>query len=216
VYWRRRAVVVGAVLAVILILAYSCSGDSDPRKPQANPSSTATPSGGGAAASPIPSVITPNASDPSSGLPPNTGGNGGTGVTGAGATGETCTDAEMSVVSAAESTSIRQGFPVKFFIRIKNISTRTCVRDVGAQTQELFLESGNAKQWSSDACGDSNGTADVRTFQPNMEREYYQVWEGKGTAQGCTSQKLLPVGTYQLRGRLGNKISEPVTLTITA
>jgi hypothetical protein len=218
VYWRRRAVVVGAVLAVILIIAYSCSGDPDPGKPHANPSSTATPQGGdgGAAASPAPSVITPNASDPSSGLPPNTGSNTGSGVTGEGATGETCTDGELSVVSAAESTSVRQGIPVKFFIRIKNISTRTCVRDVGAQMQELFLESGNTKQWSSDACGDSNGTADVRTFQPNLEREYYQVWEGKSTAQGCTSQTLLPRGTYQLRGRLGNKVSEPVTVTITA
>jgi hypothetical protein len=212
VYWRRRAVVVGAVLVVILILAYSCSGDPDPNTPRANPSSTGTPSS--AASSSAPSVISPNPTDPSSGLPANTGNN--TGVTGAGATGETCTDAELSVVSATEKTSVQRGTPVKFFIRIKNISDRTCVRDVGAQMQELFLESGSTKQWSSDACGDSNGTADVRTFQPALEREYYQVWEGKGTAQGCNSQALLPTGTYQLRARLGNKVSEPVTVTVMA
>jgi hypothetical protein len=216
VYWRRRAVVVGVVAAVILMLAYSCSGGDDPaKKPGAQPSSAGSQTGIGAGASPIPSVITPNPSDPSSGLPPNTGNNTGTN-TDVGATGETCTDGELTVVSAAESTSVRQGFPVKFFIRIKNVSTRTCVRDVGAQMQELFLEQSGTKQWSSDACGDQGGTADVRQFQPSHEREYYLLWEGRSTAQGCTAQPLMKVGTYQLRGRLGNKISEPVTVTITA
>jgi hypothetical protein len=214
VYWRRRAVVVGAVAAVILILAYSCSGGDDPaKKPSAKPSASPSETGIGAGASPVPSVITPNPSDPSSGLPPNTGSNTGTNV---GTTGETCTDGELTVVSAAESTSVRQGYPVKFFIRIKNISTRTCVRDVGAQMQELFLEQGGTKQWSSDACGDQGGTADVRQFPPNHEREYYLVWEGKSTAKGCTAPPLMQTGTYQLRGRLGNKISEPVTVTVTA
>jgi len=216
VYWRRRAVVGGAVAVVILILAYSCSGGDDPaKKPTAKPSATTSETGVGAGGSSAPSVITPNPSDPSSGLPPNAGNNTGTN-TGIGATGETCTDAELTVVSAAESTTVRQGYPVKFFIRIKNVSTRTCVRDVGAQMQELFLEQGSAKQWSSDACGDQGGTADVRQFPPNHEREYYLVWEGKSTAQGCSAQKLMNTGSYQLRGRLGNKISEPVTVTITA
>jgi hypothetical protein len=217
VYWRRRAVVAAAVIVVLLILVYSCSGGDDPaKKPTAQPSPSTTQTGvGGSGATPVPSVLTPNPSDPTSGLPPITGNNGWTNTV-VGATGETCTDAELSVVSAAESSSVRQGYPVKFFIRIKNISTRTCVRDVGAAAQELYLEQGNAKQWSSDACGDQGGTADVRQFPPGHEREYYQVWEGKSTAQGCTAQPLLKTGSYQLRGRLGNKVSEPVTVTITA
>jgi hypothetical protein len=216
VYWRRRAVVVGAVFAVIVVLAYSCSGGDDPaKKPEAKPTVETSETGVGAGASPLPSVITPNPSDPSSGLPANTGNNTGSN-TGVGATGETCTDTELAVVSAAESTSVRQGYPVKFYIRIKNVSTRTCVRDVGAQMQELYLEQGDAKQWSSDACAKQGGSADVRQLQPNLELEYYQVWEGKSTAQGCTAQPLVKTGTYQLRGRLGNKISEPVTVTITA
>jgi hypothetical protein len=215
VYWRRRAVVVVALVAVIMILAYSCSGGDDPgKKPTAQPSASTSQTGIGAGASPVPSVITPNPSDPSSGLPPNAG-NTGTN-TDVGATGETCTDGELMVVSAAESTSVRQGYPVKFSIRIKNISTRTCVRDVGAKMQELFLEQGSSKLWSSDACGNQDGTADVRQFPPNHEREYYLVWEGKSTAEGCTAQKLMNVGTYQLRGRLGNKVSEPVNVTVTA
>jgi len=218
VYWRRRAVVAGAIVAVIMILAYSCSGGDDPaKKPGAQPTNSPSETGIGAGgASPVPSVITPNPSDPSSGLPPNAGNGTNTDVSGGGATGETCTDAELAVVSAAESTSVRQGYPVKFFIRIKNVSARTCVRDVGAAMQELYLEQSGTKQWSSDACGHQGGNADVRTLQPNLELEYYQVWEGKSTAAGCTAQPLVKAGTYQLRGRLGNKISEPVTVTVTA
>ena len=89
-------------------------------------------------------------------------------------------------------------------------------RDVGAAMQELYLEQSGTKQWSSDACGHQGGNADVRSLQPNLELEYYQVWEGKSTAGGCTAQPLAKPGTYQLRGRLGNKVSEPVTITITA
>jgi hypothetical protein len=214
VYWRRRAVVVGAVLAVVLILAYSCSGGEEPKKkPGAAPTGEASQPGTGETQS-QPTLITPNASDPSSGQPA---GNPGpdAGVTGEGATGDQCTDAEMSVVSAAESTSVRQGVPTKFYIRIKNISTRTCSRDVGAQAQELYLMQNGTKQWSSDACGNTGGNSDVRVLPPNIEREYYQFWNGQATAQGCTNPQMLPKGTYELRGRLGQKVSEPVTVTIT-
>src|SRR4051794_7687830 len=195
VYWRRRAIVAGAIVAVIMILAYSCSGGDDPKKPNAQPTSAPSETGIGAGgASPVPSVITPNPSDPSSGLPPNggNGGNGGTntGVSGGGATGEACTDAELTLVSAAGSTSVRQGYPVKVYIRIKNVSTGTCVCDVGAAMQELYLEQSGTKQWSAEACGPQGGNADVRTLQPNLELEYYQVWEGKSTAAGCTAQPL--------------------------
>ena len=213
VYWRRRAVVAAAVLAVVLLITYSCSGDEEPgKKPAANPTTTGDP--GTTAPTPsVPSVITPNASDPSSGLPinPNQGG----GVTNAGA-GETCTDAELSVTAAAEQTSIRLGVPVTFYIRIKNISTRQCSRDLSAQAQELYLEQNQAKQWSSDACSNSTSSGDVRPMQPNIEHQFNQVWNGQGTAQGCTNRQLLKAGTYQLRARLGNIISEPVTITINA
>lgn len=215
VYWRRRAVVLAAVLIVVLIISFSCSGDDEPKKkPAANPTTTGQPT----TTPPSPSaatVITPNASDPSSGLPLNPGNQGG-GVTGAGATGETCADTELLVVAAAENASVRQGVPVTFFIRIKNTSTRQCSRDLSAQAQELYLEQNQAKQWSSDACSNSTSSGDVRTMQPNIVHEFNVPWNGQGTAQGCTNRQFVKAGTYQLRARLGNIISEPVTITVNA
>jgi hypothetical protein len=213
VYWRRRVVVLAGVLVVVLLVTYMCSGGEDPgRKPAANPTTTGMPTET-ATAQPLP-TITPNASEPSSGRPVTNGG-GNTGVTGEGATGEICTDTELLVTAASENQSVRQGAPVTFFIRIKNVSTRLCSRDLSAQAQELYLEQNSAKQWSSDTCSNATNTADVRRLQPNIEQQFNQVWNGQGTAQGCTNRQLLKAGSYQLRARLGNIISEPVTVTVT-
>ena len=210
VYWRRRAVVLAGVLAVVLIIAYSCSGDDEPgKKPAANPTTTATPTET-STQQPVP-TITPNASEPSSGRPVN---QGGSGVTGEGATGETCTDNELLVTASAENTSVRQGVPVTFYIRVKNVSTRLCSRDLSAQAQELYLEQSSAKQWSSDTCSNAANTADVRRIQPNETFQFNVPWNGQGTAQGCANRKLLNPGTYQLHARLGNIVSEPVTVTV--
>src|SRR3712207_1808921 len=63
VYWRRRALVLGAVLAVLLVLVYSCSSGSNDGDGRAAPnggskapaSGTPTPSG---------SLLTPSIGDP--------------------------------------------------------------------------------------------------------------------------------------------------------
>jgi hypothetical protein len=111
---------------------------------------------------------------------------------------------------------MRQGVPAKLYIKIKNISDRTCVRDVGAQMQELYMQQGTTKQWSSDACENRGSAADPVTFPPGHERSYWSMWDGKANARSCTNQPWLATGTYQLVGRLGTKISEPVTFTVTA
>jgi hypothetical protein len=212
VYWRRRVVVLAGVLAVVLLITYSCSGDDEPgKKPAANPATTGT-STETSTAQALP-TITPNASEPSSGRPVT---GGGTGVTGEGATGETCTDTELLVTAASEKNSLRQSEPVTFSIRVKNVSTRLCSRDLSAQAQELYLEQNSTKQWSSDACNNATSTADVRRLKPNDAQQFNVSWNGQGTADGCTNRQLLKAGTYQLRARLGNIISEPETITITA
>jgi hypothetical protein len=213
VYWRRRAVVAAGVLVVVLIVAFSCSGDEDPgKKETANPASTGNPTSASPTPSQPASVITPNASDPSTGQPA---GNQGGGATGAGTTGENCADSELLVSAAADNATVRQGVPTTFYILVKNTSTRLCSRDLSAQAQELYLEQNQAKQWSSDACGNSPNSGDVRPMQPNIEFKFNTVWNGQGTAQGCTNRQFLKAGAYQLRARLGNIISEPVTVTVT-
>jgi hypothetical protein len=56
----------------------------------------------------------------------------------------------------------------------------------------------------------------VVTFPPNHEVAYFLTWDGKATDQGCTNPPWLAKGTYQMIGRVGTKISDPVPFAVIA
>ncbi|WBB74113.1 hypothetical protein O7602_00680 [Micromonospora sp. WMMD1128] len=246
VYWRRRAVVLGAVLLFLIVLLYSCTGtDHNTGAPGGDPSP-----GGSAGAAPDPSgsVLTPQSTSPSptpgasgdtggtntgggsgdgSGTGDGTGDGAGDGTnTGAGDGGTsgqsvsgdgTCTDAELRVTPVALPASAPQRTVVTLRLKIKNVSDRTCSRDVGADLQELYVKAGAEKVWSSDTCGTNRGS-NVQSFASNFERSYELGWNGRDTsrcADGLAAGPYAPIGTYQVFARVGTKISEPVKLTIT-
>jgi hypothetical protein len=216
VYWRRRAVMAGTLLLLVIVLVYSCSGRSGTaqssgrtaavpasKTPTSTPTASAstpvfTPSG---AISQPPGDPDPPASDPPASNQP------------AVATGP-CTDAEMTVTAIPEVASAARGTFVKLTLRIKNISDRTCTRDVGADAQELYLQdAAKAKIWSSDACDATHGT-DVRTFKPAIEAEFFVTWDGRTTTGGCANRPFPAAGKYQLVGRLAAKVGEPGSLEL--
>ncbi|MEH1055795.1 hypothetical protein V6U89_11360 [Micromonospora sp. CPCC 206171] len=228
VYWRRRAVVLGAGLLFLIVLLYSCnqSGDtattpqarSTPTSPAADPAPTGSASG-----SAVPTG-TPDAPD-SGGGPA---GDPGTTTTSAAAPpvvpagpavvdDGTCTDAELSVTSQALPSEVRRGALVDLTLRVKNTAERTCSRDVGADLQELYVKRGAEKVWSSDTCGTGKGS-DVQSFTPGFERSYQLTWNGKDVSRcagGVAAGPTPPAGTYQVFARVGTKLSEPVKLVIT-
>ncbi len=125
-----------------------------------------------------------------------------------------CTDGEIAVTAVPQTSSAARGTFVKFTLRIKNISTRSCTRDVGADAQELFLQdTGKTKVWSSDACDALHGN-DVRTFGPGIEFEFFVTWDGKATNGGCANRQPPPAGKYELVGRLATKLSEPAPIEL--
>ncbi|MGI5212986.1 hypothetical protein [Plantactinospora sp. CA-290183] len=228
VYWRRRAVVLGAALLFLIVLVYSCTrtGDETGRNGTANPgqspgpSPVLTPESGG----PEPGASESGApeGDPSDApageeLPPVEPAGGGAVPPAAPPVEGGCTDEEMSVVPLASRTTARRGEPIELRLRIKNVSDRTCSRDVGAAMQELFVKSGARKIWSSDVCGNVQ-TNEVYSFPPTHENEYKIVWNGRESskcASGLATGPYPAAGSYQLLGRLATKLSEPVKITIT-
>ncbi|MET8085192.1 hypothetical protein [Micromonospora sp. NPDC005237] len=235
VYWRRRAVVLGAGLLFLIVLLYSCtgSGRSGARpnagaSPTSTPTSTASPGPGGPVLSPqtgVPSAsgsadpnadrsAGPNATDPS---PETTSNDPSLGSAGSVDDG-TCTDAEISVTSVARPTSVQRGAVVDLQLKIKNTSERTCSRNVGADLQEIFIKAGAEKVWSSDTCGKVQGS-DVQSFTPGFERSYQVGWNGRDTTRcdgaGLAAGPFPPAGTYQVFARVGTKYSAPVKITIT-
>jgi hypothetical protein len=219
VYWRRRAAIVGVLLLIVLLMFYSCSNASDAaRKKRVLTPTTGRPSPTASATQPV--------STPPSGLstqddnPPANPDPGQSGASTDGSAADTsaqtgpCTDGELTLTATAEPASVARAAFVKFTLRIKDISTRSCTRDVGADPQELYLQDdAKSKIWSSDACEPLHG-ADVRTFKPGDVAEFYVVWNGKATNAGCANQQPPPVGRYQLFGRLSTKLSDPSPLEI--
>ncbi|MEU1749523.1 hypothetical protein [Micromonospora arida] len=223
VYWRRRAVVLGAGFLFLIVLLYSCtgSGRSGDKEPKAGGSPSAATSG------PAGPVLTPQTGGPSSSASADSGATSpspaitsNTPPLGAAAGSEddgTCTDGEISVVSSASPTSVQRGAVVQLQLKIKNTSDRTCSRNVGADLQEIFIKSGAEKIWSSDTCGKVQGS-DVVSFTPNIERSYQVPWNGRDTSRcdgALAGGPFPPVGSYQVFARVGTKLSDPVKLTVT-
>ena len=219
VYWRRRVVVAGALLIVVLLTMSLCSKSSSGTSQQ-HTNAAANQSGASAQASAT--VLTPSTADPTDvpsqqpappppavATSPRTSGPAAPPPTGP------CTDAEISVVAAPASLTVKAGVPLKIFLKVKNISNRVCSRDVGADAQELVIQQNKAKVWSSDDCSPLHGT-DVKSFGPSIEVSFYVIWDAKSSAAGCDKRTFVPPGMYQVVARLTGKFSEPVNLTIQA
>lgn len=209
VYWRRRAMVLGVVLLFVLVIVYSCSNQDG--KPAASPKNTASPT---PTATELPSADPTDEApvdpvgqiEPSeSSAPPQP------------ALGSECTDDEIRVTPIPSHTSVQRGVTIEIRLKIKNVSSRTCDRDVGADAQEVYISAGAQKIWSSDTCGAAHGSK-VVSIPPNIEHEYRVAWNGKLDTR-CTNDvadgDYPQPGEYQVFGRLGTKHSDPVTLAIT-
>jgi hypothetical protein len=216
VYWRRRAIVLGALLLVVILLTYSC-GNSERSGASPQGRGTTEPAGEPSATVTVltPESGSPEASDPTDSAPTSAAAAG----TPAAAPSGPCTDEEIAVIPLPARTTSAAGQTLDIGLRIKNISSRTCRRDVGADLQELRIVKGATaeKVWSSDDCGAARGT-DVRTFAPNSERRYLVTWNGRASSACTSGMPTGPVpapGEYRVFGRLGTKLSEPVKLTLT-
>jgi hypothetical protein len=210
VYWRRRAIVLGAVAVVVALAAWalaaatSSAGGSDDKK-AGGLSVAGTASG---SPRPVPTLL--------SGSPSGVAPAGSTGSTDPAPTGPvpTCTDAELTVVPAVVGGTVRSGSSPSLSITIGSTASHDCSRDIGADQQELRLMHGETRIWSSDDCDAAHGSY-VATFHPGAHATYDVVWSGKTSTPGCQGPRTtVPAGTYQLLARVGSKLSAPVTVTI--
>jgi hypothetical protein len=211
VYWRRRAVVLTGVVIVVTVMWYVFSGGTPPAGAGAT-GATRSP-GPATQASPTDTILrpiiggSPTPSATAFTLPTS------------GQTGP-CTDDEMQVSAAAASAQVPFGTPVSLTIRFRNVSPRSCQRDIGADVQELRVLSGETLVWSSDDCSANHGH-NVSTFAPNQEAKFTLTWAGRISRSGTGAVTCSPTapapqpGIYQLVGRLGDKLSEPAPLRLT-
>jgi hypothetical protein len=223
VYWRRRAIVLGVVLLLVILLVSMCGGGSGNASKRNKGLTGSTRS---SSPTPTRSVEPPiiGGSGPSAGASGGAGAPGGAGTsatatptasTAASVDPQLCTDAEIQLTPSVQWVAGGNS-PYQLDLKIKNVSTRSCKRDVGAGPQEMHItNSAGQILWSSDYC-QSGGGSDVRTFGPNIVSPFQLNWDGDGDGPGCADHGKLGPGSYQIVAKVGTKVSAPVTFSITA
>ncbi|WP_203745801.1 hypothetical protein [Catellatospora bangladeshensis] len=216
VYWRRRAMVLGALLVAVLMVTLAVRGAGSGGAQNTAATSSATPTAAlsaepSAEPSPSPDDVIAPASEVSAS--PSTA------ATETETDPEQCTDSEIKVTAKAAKTTLQRGEDLYITLLVKNVSKRTCTRDVGADMQELRILKSTEKIWSSDDCGGPKGH-EVRQFPPNHERSYTVIWNGKSssacekTAKRTPDGPVPPAGEYRLYARVGTAISPSVILKL--
>ncbi|WP_433213086.1 hypothetical protein ACQP00_01305 [Dactylosporangium sp. CS-047395] len=206
VYWRRRAIVGGVLVVASLMLWASCGGSGDDQKP-----TPLAASGGPTTGAPEPTVTI---QVPTTGEPVATSAAAPTSAPPASPTVPPCADADLSLVAAPEQAVQFRGAYLKLTLKIKNVTDHDCLRDLGADSQELYIQVAASKVWSSDACDAPHGSKPT-VMKPGIEVSFNTTWTGKATNNGCAAQQTPPAGKYELVGRLGTKVSEPVQVQLT-
>jgi len=233
IYWRRRILLL-SVLAVVLVagVAFARSGEAagsgtsrdtaadrstpkadDTSAPDQLPYQDGTPAHPwlpGVGQVPPPATASPSASRSPSPAPPKPAPR----VTVAPKPAGPCANTELRLTATVDRAQWRLGSQPRFHLVVRNISTRSCTRDLGATQQELRVVQGRARLWSSDDCQPSRGSA-VTTLKPGEQRTYDMTWSGKTSTRGCTTTRtLVKRGNYQVLARLGTLVSPPMPFAI--
>jgi hypothetical protein len=219
VYWRRRGVVLVALAMVVLVVSYACGGPSTSNAVGQNPPThfpTGTSSG--------PRPTTTSAHPVATTVPPPTAFSLVTGTAqptaaGVNAGSGACADDEIELTASAQSSQAQRGDPVDVTIKIKNTSSRTCSRDVGADAQELRLQEAAEIVWSSDDCNPRHST-DIRSFGPGQAASFTLTWNGSRSRTGagavnCTAGPP-DAAAYDLIPRLDHKVGPAFALRVGA
>jgi hypothetical protein len=212
VYWRRRALVLGVLVLIVLGIVYAVGGGpsagTGPHlSSTASGSPTAAPTG---TDSPTPTAFTLPVSSVTGRSPTGTGS----------VMGSNCMDSEIQLTAASSPATVRVGEAVIFTLKVKNISGRTCNRNTGSIPQELRLVQGDVVVWSSDDCASGTPYDFEQPFTPDFEKVFDITWDGlrsrdESGAKTCAAPGTRPVGgAYELVARLGTLFSTPTPVTL--
>ncbi|MCD0443534.1 hypothetical protein LO763_07820 [Glycomyces sp. A-F 0318] len=207
VYWRRRAIVAGAVLALVLLVVFGLSalgGDGDEREAaaDASPGEWQPPSPSGTLQRPyFPETPTAEASaEPTeaetSTAPPVA----------------ACPAEDLMLQVVAAFGEARSGSEVPVSVLVASGADTACTADLREVAVELA--SGADVVYSTAHCETSKGE-EVELSGGQGQTVEFAV-DGLASEEGCRgARRELPAGEYELRARLGEAVSAPTVLRLT-
>jgi hypothetical protein len=127
-----------------------------------------------------------------------------------------CTDAALRLtVSPAQPAYLVGQAPV-LRLQIRNVSTLSCVRDLGAALQEVLLYHGTQRLWSSNDCY-PEGLRDQVLMRPGVVHTFAVTWSGLSSRPTCAgARSRVGAGAYTLVARLGTLVSPRAPMTLRA
>ncbi len=213
VYWRRRLVVLAALLAVLGTVGWlvvslvtgpgtsaAAAGSTTPSEPVGTPAlDRVVPSVAGVQTPTPPPSSTPPASPAAP-------------VQQAGAP---CGDDVIGLEVRTPGT-VTSGSPAVLELVVTNTAPVPCTRVLDAQLQEMVLLDGaGTRLWGSNDCQPET-SSDTRTLAPGEQVVFPLTWTGLTSEPTCTAARV-PVapGSYVVRARLDTETSPDAPLQIT-
>jgi cytoskeletal protein RodZ len=211
VYWVRRGLVIVVILALLLGVRWLLTGRSS-SSTTASPASSTSPV---ASPTPIPSASRTAAASPSASRTPSSASASPSTSASTVAATPTCKDSQITVTAATDAATYPVGSTPRLRMRIQNTSQTACRRDIGADQNELVINSGATHVWSSDDCN-PGGKPQIETIAPGQSFSVAVTWLGRLSQKGCpANQPAAAAGSYKLVGRNGTASSQPAVFSLT-
>jgi hypothetical protein len=189
-YWRRRFVLLGALIVLIAVTAWVL-----------RPGSGGTPSAA-TSTGPAQSASTAVATASSSGPPATQSSSGSATTSSSGssksATPARCDAAKLKIAAVAGKSSYPVGATPTVLLQVTNVGTAPCVQDLADRQVELRVYNGESRVWGSHDCEIQAGTDD-RTLAVGQAVRVSIVWSGLSSQPQCAgTRQRVGAGTYTL------------------
>ncbi|GAA2126004.1 hypothetical protein [Glycomyces algeriensis] len=204
VYWRRRAIVAGAVIVLVLLVVLGISalggGDEEPEaKGDAAPNEWVAPSQSSTLNRPYVRE-TPTAAEPSGSPSPT------------GPVVVPCEPEDLMLQVVAAFDEVRSGSEVPVSVLVASGADATCTADLREVAVELTA--GADIVYSTAHCETPQGE-EVELSDGAGQTVEFSVDGLASEAECAGARRELPAGEYELRARLGEAVSAPTNLRLT-
>jgi hypothetical protein len=201
VYWRRRAVLLGAMVVLIFLTAWVMRPGNG-GTPQAGPPAPHTSSSNAALASSAPlSTPTPTTSARSEFAHTPAGSATGTAPTAP----AVCAPGQLTIAAVPLSTHYRVGDQPQLMLQVTDKGPGSCVQDLSDSQVELRVYNGESRVWGSHDCEIQPGSAN-RTLLVGQAVRVSVVWSGLSSQPKCAgTRQRVGAGTYTLYAYLAGR-----------
>jgi hypothetical protein len=194
VYWRRRMMLLGAVVVLAVLSAVVLNSDNG--KPQGAPPA-ATHTSTSNAALHTTAVSTPSTTGTSSTSSTHAA-TGSTISPGSPGVPTTCTSSQLKVAAVAGQTHFQVGDHPQLLLQVTNIGTAPCVQDLADSQVELRVYNGESRVWGSHDCQIEPGKND-QTLLVGQAVRVSIIWSGLSSQPKCAgTRQRVGAGTYTL------------------